>query len=193
MRRGERPARPPGRRRARLRDAPRDLRPRLHASSTAAASAGGRRTLREDASACTASTPACASACPVRALEKTADGPVVYHADRCIGCRYCMVACPFGVPKYEYEKAVPYVRKCTLLRRAPGARDAPACAEVCPAGALSFGERDELLAEAERRVYPKTAAVRAAHLRRARGGRHELAVHHRRAFRQPRACAPTCR
>src|SRR3990170_7428786 len=56
--------------------------------------------------------PGCASACPVKAIEKTATGPVVYHEDRCIGCRYCMLACPFEMPKYQYEKAVPYVRKC---------------------------------------------------------------------------------
>ena len=43
--------------------------------------------------------PGCASACPARALEKTAAGPVVYHAERCLGCRYCMLACPFDVPK----------------------------------------------------------------------------------------------
>jgi Fe-S-cluster-containing dehydrogenase component len=98
-------------------------------------------------------SPGCASACPVRALEKSPAGPVVYHADRCIGCRYCMVACPFGVPKYEYEKAVPYVRKCTFCseRQAQGLK--PACVEACPAEALQFGRREALLLEAKRRVF----------------------------------------
>jgi formate dehydrogenase iron-sulfur subunit len=97
--------------------------------------------------------PACASACPVKALDKTAAGPVVYHADRCIGCRYCMIACPFGVPKYEYDKAVPYVRKCTMCAARLAQGKGPACVENCPSGALQFGKRSELLAEARRRVY----------------------------------------
>lgn len=103
-------------------------------------------------------SPGCASACPVRALEKTPEGPVVYHADRCIGCRYCMVACPFGVPKYEYEKAVPYVRKCTFCyeRQVRGLR--PACVEACPADALTFGRRADLLLEAKRRVFAADSA-----------------------------------
>ena len=97
--------------------------------------------------------PACASACPVKALDKTASGPVVYHADRCIGCRYCMIACPFGVPKYEYDKAIPYVRKCTMCPSRLAEGKPPACVESCPGGALQFGRRDDLLAEAKKRVY----------------------------------------
>jgi formate dehydrogenase iron-sulfur subunit len=97
--------------------------------------------------------PACASACPVKALDKTIDGPVVYHEDRCIGCRYCMIACPFDVPKYQYEKAIPYVRKCTMCPTRLAKGQPPACVENCPAGALQFGTRSELLAEARRRVY----------------------------------------
>jgi formate dehydrogenase iron-sulfur subunit len=97
--------------------------------------------------------PACATACPVKALEKTAAGPVVYNGDRCIGCRYCMVACPFGVPKYEFEKAAPYVKKCSfcVARLAKGER--PACASVCPSGALEFGKRKGLLEVAKSRIY----------------------------------------
>ncbi len=97
--------------------------------------------------------PACASACPARALEKTAAGPVVYHGERCLGCRYCMVACPFDVPKFQYTKAVPYISKCTFCaeRQAQGLK--PACAEVCPTGALQFGNRLQLLEEARTRIY----------------------------------------
>ncbi len=97
--------------------------------------------------------PSCASACCVKALEKTAAGPVVYNANRCLGCRYCMVACPFNVPKYQYTKAIPYVRKCTFCAERQKAGRAPACTEVCPSGALLFGKRDELLEVAKKRIY----------------------------------------
>jgi formate dehydrogenase iron-sulfur subunit len=95
--------------------------------------------------------PACQAACPVGALTKTADGPVVYDDARCIGCRYCMVACPFNVPKFQWEARAPYVRKCTFCadRQALGMK--PACAQTCPAEAITFGERSELVAEAHRR------------------------------------------
>ncbi len=94
--------------------------------------------------------PACASACLARALDKTPEGPVVYHADRCLGCRYCMMACPFEIPRFEYEKSVPTIRKCHLCW---GQADGPACAGVCPSGALKFGKREDLLDEAKQRVY----------------------------------------
>jgi len=97
--------------------------------------------------------PACASACLVKALEKTPEGPVVYHEDRCIGCRYCMVACPFGIPKFEYEKAVPYIQKCTLCFGRLKRGEIPACAQVCPSGALQFGKRQDLLEIAKGRIY----------------------------------------
>jgi len=99
--------------------------------------------------------PACASACLVRALNKTPTGPVEYHKDRCLGCRYCMVACPFSVPKYEYDSAAPFVQKCHFCgdRQAKGL--APACASVCPSGALQFGNRNELIEIARERLYAK--------------------------------------
>src|SRR5512137_212166 len=97
--------------------------------------------------------PACASACPVRAMDKLPTGPVVYDPGKCMGCRYCMVACPFDVPRYEYERAAPLVRKCTFCpeRQAQGLQ--PACTSVCPTGALTFGRRTALLEEAKRRIY----------------------------------------
>ncbi len=98
-------------------------------------------------------SPGCASACPVRAMDKLPSGPVVYDASKCMGCRYCMIACPFDVPKYEYDSAAPRVRKCSFCadRQAKGLK--PACTEVCPSGALTFGRRAELLEEAKRRIY----------------------------------------
>jgi len=96
--------------------------------------------------------PACASVCPVGALKKTALGPVTYDADKCMGCRYCMVACPFGVPKYEWNKLAPKVRKCTMCPDRVASGRPTACAEACPTGATKFGERDDLINEAQKRI-----------------------------------------
>jgi len=97
--------------------------------------------------------PACASACPVAALRKTAAGPVIYDEGRCMGCRYCMAACPFGVPKYEWDKAVPGVRKCIMCAKRVAEGKQTACAEICPTGATLFGDRDALLEEAKKRIH----------------------------------------
>jgi formate dehydrogenase iron-sulfur subunit len=96
--------------------------------------------------------PACVSACPVAALRKTGEGPVIYEADRCMGCRYCMAACPFSVPKYEWNKVLPKVHKCTMCPERVTAGKQTACAEICPTGATKFGERDDLVAEAQQRL-----------------------------------------
>jgi formate dehydrogenase iron-sulfur subunit len=96
--------------------------------------------------------PACASVCPVGALRKTAAGPVTYDENRCMGCRYCMVACPFGVPKYEWNKVLPKVQKCTMCPDRVAAGKPTACAEICPTGATKFGERDDLINEAQQRI-----------------------------------------
>ncbi len=104
--------------------------------------------------------PACASACPVGALKKTAAGPVVYEAKQCIGCRYCMIACPFQVPRYEWNQLVPYVKKCDMCAQRVGGGGIPACAEACPVGATIFGDRDEILAEAHKRIAENPAYVR---------------------------------
>jgi len=96
--------------------------------------------------------PACASACFSRAIVKTPEGPVVYNVDLCVGCRYCMLACPFNIPKYEWDKAFPRVRKCQMCPDRIKSGDMPACVGVCPAGALEFGEREELLKEARNRI-----------------------------------------
>lgn len=96
--------------------------------------------------------PTCASVCPVGALRKTPAGPVVYDESRCIGCRYCMMACPFSVPKYEWESLLPRVRKCNMCADRVAAGNQTACAEACPTGATKFGERDGLIAEARDRL-----------------------------------------
>jgi formate dehydrogenase iron-sulfur subunit len=96
--------------------------------------------------------PSCRSVCPVKAFEKTPEGAVIYHANRCIGCRYCMQACPFGVPTYEWKNRAPKVRKCILCYERLKEGKITACAEACPTGATMFGERDDLLAEAKRRI-----------------------------------------
>ncbi len=96
--------------------------------------------------------PACASVCPVGALKKTSLGPVTYDKHKCMGCRYCMAACPFGVPKYEWDKAIPGVRKCIMCAPRVAAGKPTACAEICPTGATKFGEREELLKEAHKRI-----------------------------------------
>ncbi len=96
--------------------------------------------------------PACASACLVGALKKTALGPVTYDASKCIGCRYCLVACPFSVPRYEWTKLVPFVKKCDMCATRQASGQPPACVEACPTGASIVGWRDEILEEAERRI-----------------------------------------
>jgi len=96
--------------------------------------------------------PACAAACPVAALHKTAAGPVLYDADKCIGCRYCMLACAYGVPRYEWTKVVPFVKKCDMCAERQAEGKVTACTEACPVEATEFGDRDELLKVAQRRM-----------------------------------------
>jgi formate dehydrogenase iron-sulfur subunit len=96
--------------------------------------------------------PACVSACIVGALQKTAEGPVIYDSNKCIGCRYCIMSCPYGIPRYDWESSIPYVRKCTLCYPRIRAGRSPACVEACPEKATIFGPRDELIIEARRRI-----------------------------------------
>lgn len=96
--------------------------------------------------------PTCASVCPVGAIQKTKDGPVVYVENRCIGCRYCMQACPFMIPRYAWEEVKPRVHKCDLCADRLARGLATACAEACPTGANKFGDREALIAEAKARI-----------------------------------------
>jgi Fe-S-cluster-containing dehydrogenase component len=96
--------------------------------------------------------PACVSVCMLGALHKAEKGVVAYDAAKCVGCRYCQVACPFNVPKFEWAKAVPRIVKCELCRHRYAEGKGPACAEVCPRDAVTFGARGALLAEARRRI-----------------------------------------
>ncbi len=97
--------------------------------------------------------PACVSACIVGALRKTEDGPVVYDAWKCIGCRYCMVACPFQIPAYDYDDPLtPQVRKCGLCMDHLEAGERPACISACPRETMIFGRRAELLELAREKI-----------------------------------------
>ncbi len=97
-------------------------------------------------------TPSCASVCPVGAFTKTPEGPVIYADDKCIGCRYCMVACPFDVPKYQWDKSLPLVKKCDMCYERITQGQPTACAEACPAEATVFGTREELIQLARQRI-----------------------------------------
>lgn len=96
--------------------------------------------------------PACASACPVGALHQNEQGIVVADTSKCIGCRYCQYACPFGVPRFEWENALGVMRKCTGCNERVARGQKQACVAGCPTGALSSGPRGELLREAHARI-----------------------------------------
>ncbi len=96
--------------------------------------------------------PACASACLTKAMLKTEEGPVIWREDKCMGCRFCMVSCPFNMPKFEYDSPVPKVQKCTMCWERLQEGNRPACVDACPAEAIIFGKRRDLVAEAHRQI-----------------------------------------
>ncbi len=100
--------------------------------------------------------PACVSGCPMEALHKEPHGVVGWNPTLCIGCRYCQVACPFNVPKFEWDKVNPKIVKCELCRHIVGtSATEPACTKVCPTHAVIYGKRADLLAEAHKRIKEK--------------------------------------
>ncbi len=97
--------------------------------------------------------PACASACPIHAYTKTPEGPVTYDVNLCFGCRYCMVACPYYIPAYDYDSALePRISKCTMCSHRVKEGRPTACSEACPTGALTFGKRNDLIKLARERM-----------------------------------------
>lgn len=97
--------------------------------------------------------PACVAACLTNAMHKTREGPVVWREGKCMGCRYCMVSCPFNMPKFEYDKWNPDIQKCTLCYNRLQEGKRPACVEACPTDALMFGQKRELMEIARVRIY----------------------------------------
>ncbi|HSG67588.1 MAG TPA: 4Fe-4S dicluster domain-containing protein [Bacteroidales bacterium] len=97
--------------------------------------------------------PACASACLTNAMEKTLEGPVIWRGDKCMGCRYCMISCPFDIPKFEFDSPNPRIQKCDMCFGRLADCKMPACVENCPAGALTYGKRRDLIREARRRIH----------------------------------------
>jgi len=96
--------------------------------------------------------PACVSACLVGALQKTPEGPIIYDSSKCMGCRYCVMACPYGIPRYGWEKSVPFIHKCDMCYDRVKEGGQPACVEACPEKATIFGQRDALIDQAHARI-----------------------------------------
>lgn len=97
--------------------------------------------------------PACASACLTKAMYKTKEGPVIWREDKCMGCRFCMISCPFDFPKFEYNSSNPKILKCNMCFEKISKGELPTCVDACPAEAIIYGKRRDMLEEARRRIY----------------------------------------
>lgn len=100
--------------------------------------------------------PACAAACLTKAMYKTKEGAVIWREDKCMGCRYCMISCPFDVPKFEYHSANPKIQKCSMCYDKLMENELPACVANCPNDALLYGKRRDLIHEARKRIIENT-------------------------------------
>ncbi len=96
--------------------------------------------------------PSCKSVCPVAAFTKAESGAVLYEESRCMGCRYCMLGCPFGIPKYTWDKPLPYVKKCIFCAHRLEEGKIPACVESCPFDATHYGDCGEIIEMARQRI-----------------------------------------
>lgn len=96
--------------------------------------------------------PGCVTACLVGGLTKSDTGAVVYDASKCIGCRYCMLSCPYGIPRYEWSKTIPFMRKCSMCYDKIKDGGKPACVEACPNNAIHFGTREDMLKFAQKKI-----------------------------------------
>ena len=96
---------------------------------------------------------ACSTACLTQAMWKTEEGPVIWRANKCMGCRFCMVSCPFVIPRFEYHSANPKIQKCIFCNERLKEGELPACVEACPVDALQFGTRREMERIGQNRVY----------------------------------------
>jgi formate dehydrogenase iron-sulfur subunit len=120
--------------------------------------------------------PACASACPVAALHQNSDGIVVADTSKCIGCRYCQYACPFGVPRFEWENQLGVMRKCSGCEQRLAKGQTQACVAGCPTGALKAGPRGALLQEAHARIAAAEKYVKAVYGEAEAGGASRLYI-----------------
>ncbi len=96
--------------------------------------------------------PTCVSVCPVGAFDKTPEGAIIYNENKCIGCRYCMMACPFQVPRYEWNSTTPRVQKCRMCIERIQTGDIPACVQACETGASQFGDYYQMLQQAHQAI-----------------------------------------
>ncbi|MGF7186233.1 formate dehydrogenase iron-sulfur subunit [Desulfitispora alkaliphila] len=114
--------------------------------------------------------PACKVVCFSKSFKVTDEGAVVYNPKLCVGCRYCMLSCPFEIPKYEWDRVLPNVVKCQMCHSKITNGESPACIGVCPTDALEFGDREELLAKAKAKIKENNSYVNHVYGEKEAGG-----------------------
>jgi Fe-S-cluster-containing dehydrogenase component len=141
---------PPDNRDDKLHDAPQALNDRTKNIIKLYKEDGRRSYVKQQCMHCI--DPACVGACMIGALQKREYGIVTWDSDRCIGCRYCQVACPYNIPKFEWESASPRIIKCEMCSHRIPEGKGPACCEVCPRAAVVYGKYTDLLEDAKQRL-----------------------------------------